>query len=92
MTVTTIIKLLLEVLIEYLKLRNRTYYYDMVQRSRIEQKKLIDEIETLRKSKLNSDHDRADLLRGELLLEQGFAEHLSTFYIKFREGENNKNP
>ena len=46
------------------------------------QKKLINEIETLRTAGDVDSNDRADILRDELLDEKRHLEHLSAFYLK----------
>lgn len=74
------IKALLQVLVEYLKLRNRSFYYDILTKSKSRQQDLANEIETLRSKPSNDNSDRADLLRKHLITEKQYAQHLSTFY------------
>lgn len=70
MDIIGLIKMALQALVEYLKLKNQSYYYDLLNKSRDEQTHTINEIEKLRASKLGADHDRADLLRLDLLREK----------------------
>ena len=77
-----IIKGVLRALTAYLELRNKTHYHRVVSESRDKQKKLINEIETLRTTGDVDSNDRADLLRDELLDEKRHLEHLSAFYLK----------
>ena len=77
-----IIKGVLRALTAYLELRNKTHYHRVVTDSRDKQKKLINEIETLRTAGDVDSNDRADILRDELLDEKRHLEHLSAFYIK----------
>jgi|TARA_R110000787_G_scaffold267471_1_gene373827 hypothetical protein len=77
-----IIKGVLRALTAYLELRNKTHYHRVVSESRDKQKKLINEIETLRTAGDVDSNDRADLLRDELLDEKRHLEHISTFYLK----------
>ena len=81
-----LIKGVLRALVAYLELRNKTHYHRVVTESRDKQKKLINEIETLRIAGDNDSNDRADILRDELLDEKRHLEHLSAFYIKSVEG------
>ena len=77
-----LIKGVLRALVAYLELRNKTHYHRVVTESRDKQKKLINEIETLRIASDVDSNDRADLLRDELLDEKRHLEHISTFYLK----------
>jgi hypothetical protein len=75
-----LLKNVLLALTSYLELKSKTFYYDIQTKSKTKQTEIINEIEKLRNSKLDSDHDRADILRRELAKEKEFAEHLSTVY------------
>ena len=77
-----IIKGVLRALTAYLELRNKTHYHRVVSESRDKQKKLINEIETLRTAGDVDSNDRADILRDELLDEKRHLEHISAFYLK----------
>lgn len=75
-----LIKNALSALTSYLELKNRAFYYDMIQKSRNTQDQIINEIEKLRASKTNDSNDRADILRDKLIQEKTYLQHLSTFY------------
>ena len=77
-----LIKGVLRALTAYLELRNKTHYHRVVSESRDKQKKLINEIETLRTTGDVDSNDRADLLRDELLDEKRHLKHISAFYLK----------
>lgn len=75
-----LIKNALLALTAYLELKNRVFYYDIVQKSRNNQKQLIDEIEKLRKIGTDDSNVRADILRDALVEEKRTLVNLSTFY------------
>ena len=75
-----LIKNALSALTSYLELKNRAFYYDMIQKSRNTQDQIINEIEKLRASKTNDSNYRADILRDKLIQEKAYLQHLSTFY------------
>jgi hypothetical protein len=75
-----LIKSALTALISYLELKNKAFYYDIIQKSKARQKELINEIEELRSKGTNDSNDRADILRSELLSERETTKHLSTYY------------
>lgn len=75
-----LIKNALLALTAYLELKNRAFYYDIVQKSRNNQKQLIDEIEKLRKIGTDDSNVRADILRDALVEEKRTLVNLSTFY------------
>jgi hypothetical protein len=75
-----LIKNALSALTSYLELKNRAFYYDMIQKSRNTQDQIINEIEKLRSLKTNDSNDRADILRDKLIQERSYLQHLSTFY------------
>lgn len=71
---------LLKALLSFIQLKNVSFYYDAVQKSRQIQKQYEDEIENLRNNPSNDNSDRADLLRGYLMEEKRFIESISAFY------------
>lgn len=75
-----LIKNALAVLISYLELKNKAFYYDIILKSKARQKELINEIEELRAKGTNDSNDRADILRSELISERETIKHLSTYY------------
>lgn len=89
MEVVALLKAFFQALTEYFKLRSKAFYYDIIVKSRQEQKEIVNEIEKLRTSKLSSDHVRADLLRLDLQREREFIEHISTTYTSPQSGTTN---
>ena len=75
-----LIKSALLALTSYLELKNRAFYYDIIEKSRSRQKDLVNEIEKLRNNATTSSNERADILRAELLAERETIKHLSTYY------------
>lgn len=75
-----LIKNALSALTSYLELKNKAFYYDIIEKSKSRQKTLINEIEDLRADGSNDSNDRADILRAELISERKTLEHLSAFY------------
>jgi hypothetical protein len=75
-----LIKSALQALTAYLELKNRAFYYDIVEKSRNKQTDIVNEIEKLRSAGTSSSNDRADLLRAELMEEREVIKHLSAVY------------
>lgn len=80
MDLISLIKNALLALASYLELKNKAFYYDIIQKSKNRQKELINEIENLRARGTNDSNDRADILRTELINERKTLEHLSAVY------------
>ena len=79
-------KTILETLNLYLKLKNRSFYVDLVEQSKNKQKGLINEIEKLRSTGDSASTDRADFLLRELVSEKQDIKHLSAIYNPTSEG------
>jgi len=75
-----LIKSALLALTSYLELKNRAFYYDIIEKSRSRQKDLVNEIEKLRNNATISSNERADILRSELMEERETIKHLSAAY------------
>jgi len=75
-----LIKTILSALNAYLQLRNKAFYYDITEKSRDKQQKIINEIESLRDKHTNAATERADLLQQQLIAEKHHLEHISTLY------------
>ena len=75
-----LLKTLLETLNLYFKLKNQSFYVDLIEKSKRKQKDLINEIETLRSNGDSASTDRADFLQSELISEKRDIKHLSTIY------------
>ena len=69
----------------YLELKNKSFYYDILEKSRKKQEQFAEEIEKLRSEGTQSSTDRADVLFMRLLSEQRYAESLSAQYSKTEE-------
>ena len=76
----TIITSLLKALSSYLELKNKSFYYDIIEKSRNRQSQFREEIERLRAEGTNDSNSRADLLFMQLCSEQKYCEHLSATY------------
>ena len=59
-------------------LKNRSFYYDIHNKSRQQQKQYIEELERLRAIRSPDAADDADLVRMQLLEEKRFYKHIST--------------
>lgn len=81
------IKALFEALTAYLQLRAKTFHYDLLQKNRDKQLSYAQEIEKLRSSGKPADADHADLLRGYLISEKQYAEHLSAISTETSSGK-----
>ena len=77
-----LLKTLLETLNLYFKLKNKSFYRDLLETSKRKQKDLINEIEKLRANGDSDSTDRADFLQSELLSENEYSEHLSSLFFK----------
>jgi hypothetical protein len=75
-----LIKNALCALTSYLELKNKAFYYDIIEKSRSRQKDLVNEIEKLRNNATTSSNERADILRSELMEERETIKHLSAAY------------
>ena len=64
----------------YFELKNKSFYYDIVEKHEARKKKITDEIEHNRNAGRNSNTNVADQLLSDLELEVARFKHLSTFY------------
>jgi len=80
-----LIKTLLDTLNLYFKLKNKSFYRDLLESSKRKQKDLINEIEKLRANGDSDSTDRADFLQSELISEKRDVKHLSTIYASSEE-------
>ncbi len=65
-----LIKSALLALTSYLELKNRAFYYDIIEKSRSRQKDLVNEIEKLRNNDTTSGNEPAYILRAQLITER----------------------
>ena len=82
----SLLKTLLETLNLYFKLKNKSFYRDLLESSKRKQKDLINEIEKLRANGDSDSTDRADFLQSELIAEKRDVKHLSTIYSPSESG------
>ena len=82
----SLLKTLIETLNLYFKLKNKSFYRDLLDRSKRIQKDLINEIEELRSNGDSESTDRADFLQQRLIAEKRDLEHLSTEYSSSKGG------
>jgi hypothetical protein len=75
----------------YFSLKNRSFYYDVYNKSRQQQKQYIEEIERLRAIRSPAAADDADLVRMQLLEEKRFYEHITTTFASGAPLSANKN-
>lgn len=86
MSFLEIIRSLLVALTYYLRLKNLTFYYDILEKSQDRQSVLRKQIETLRNTNTNESNARADVLFNLFLEEKRRSEHISAYYSEFGKG------
>lgn len=91
MMIIGLIKSALKSLELYLKLKNKTIFFDIEERHNTNQEKLINEIEKLRSTGTSNDAHRADLLLNKLLKERRRFESLYAAIIEIEGGDSDKN-
>jgi predicted nuclease of restriction endonuclease-like (RecB) superfamily len=77
---------LLKLAVAYFELKNKSFYYDILEKSRTKCNQLAEEIEKLRAEGTQFSTDRADVLFMRLKSEQKYAEHLAAQYSKTEGG------
>jgi len=77
----SLIKSVLKSIHLYLSLKNKLFYVELRHDHEKERKRIIQELEDIRTN--GGDADRADLLRDELIREDGSFKYLSAFYAEF---------
>lgn len=83
-----LIKTVLSALNAYLQLRNKSFYYDITEKSRDKQQSIINEIENLRDKRTSAATERADLLQQQLIAEKQHLKHISALYTDLVPGDN----
>ena len=88
----TLITSLVKALSAYLELKNKSFYYDILEKSRNRQSQLRKEIEDLRAEGTNDSNDIADAVFMQLCAEQKYCKHLSATYspIESKAADSNK--
>jgi hypothetical protein len=64
----------------YLELKNKSFYYDILEKSRSRQTQIAHAIEQLRAEGTNDSNDIADAMFLQLVAEQKYCKHLSATY------------
>jgi hypothetical protein len=75
----------------YFSLKNRSFYYDIHNKSRQQQKQYIEELERLRAIRSPDAADDADLVRMQLLEEKQFYKHITTTFASVAPLSGNQN-
>ena len=90
--IMTLITSLVKALSAYLELKNKSFYYDILEKSRNRQSQLRKEIEDLRAEGTNDSNDIADAVFMQLCAEQKYCKHLSATYspIESKAADSNK--
>lgn len=81
-TIVSLITQLLGLLNNYFELKNKSFYYDILEKSRNKQQKLAEEIEKLRDVGTQESNDRANTLLLLLEQERNWIENTTTYYTK----------
>ena len=76
----TLLTSLIKALSAYLELKNKSFYYDILEKSRTRQSQLSKEIEKLRAEGTNDSNDIADAIFLQLCSEKQYCKHLSATY------------
>jgi len=88
----SLITSLIKTLSVYLELKNKSFYYDILEKSRNRQTQIAHAIEQLRAQGTNDSNDIADAMFLQLTAEQKYCKHLSTTYspIESKAADSNK--
>jgi hypothetical protein len=87
----TLISNLIKALLNYLELKNKSFYYDIIEKSRNRQLQLQEKIEQLRSEGTNDSNDIADAMFMQLSAEQKYCKHLSATYSPIESETNHTN-
>jgi hypothetical protein len=80
--IISLITQLLTLLNNYFELKNKSFYYDILQKSKDKQQNLVQEIEKLRDVGTQESNDRANTLLLLLEQERNWIENTTTYYTK----------
>jgi len=81
-TIVSLITQFLKLLNNYFELKNKSFYYDILEKSRNKQQKLAEEIEKLRDAGTQESNDRANTLLLLLEQERNWIENTTAYYTK----------
>lgn len=87
----SLITSLIKTLSVYLELKNKSFYYDILEKSRNRQSQLTKEIEKFRVEGTNDSNDSADTILLQLIAEQKYCKHLSATYSPIESKANDSN-
>lgn len=75
----------------FLRLKNKSFYYDILFKSKNRRKEIIEEIERLRRIGDSNSSDAADILRNELIEENRELEYIRSIIASTQKTNTNKN-
>ena len=84
--ILSLITTFLKAATSYLELKNKSFYYDILEKSRKRCAELANEIEKLRAEGTQPSTDRADVLLLQFKSEKRYAEHRAAEYSKTNQG------
>ena len=84
--ILSLISSLIKALCSYFELKNKSFYYDILEKSRRRQRELVDQIEELRDKGDSQSADVADILVLQLLDERKWIKDISNTYSSSKGG------
>jgi hypothetical protein len=84
--ILSLISNLIKALCSYLELKNKSFYYDILEKSRKRQKDLVEQIEELRDRGDSQSANNADTLVLQLLDERKWIKNISNTYSSDKSG------
>lgn len=84
--ILSLISNLIKALCSYFELKNKSFYYDILEKSRIRQEKIVDQIEELRDKGDSQSANVADTLVLQLLDERKWIKDISNTYSSSKSG------
>ena len=84
--ILSLISSLIKALCSYFELKNKSFYYDILEKSRRRQMELVDQIEELRDKGDSQSTDVADTLVLQLLDERKWIKDISNTYSSSKSG------
>jgi hypothetical protein len=87
--VISLITNLIKAICTYFELKNKSFYYDILDKSRKRQNSLVEEIESLRDKGDAKSTDAADVLVLQLVEERKWIKHISNTCFEIKSGDRN---
>jgi hypothetical protein len=84
--IISLISSLIKALCSYFELKNKSFYYDILEKSRRRQSELVDQIEELRDRGDSQSANNADTLVLQLLDERKWIKNISNTYSSDKSG------